>query len=545
MNFAFFYLSLIWTFWFIRQEKIVFFYIYLWQLKEYHWGRFIDHFRTEKGRRLIFHPLNIAKFAIFLSYWPATAYFKITFIWSSLIFAVYGLEFLIILRDLNNRTFKKPVLTLKTKFLTIVISLILLAVLIYTFLVEIVLTGFTAGLPLSPIFVLLLIDVLSPIIISAFVLILQPLSLIYQLIIVAKAKKKRLRFKKLVVIGITGSYGKTSTKELLFHILSEKFNVLKTTDHQNSEIGIAHCILNNLKPEHQVFVCEMGAYNKGKISQVANMAQPKISLITGVNQQHLALFGSMKNLISAEGGKELLKSLPEEGIGIFNYDNRIIKELRPEIEKENPKIKTLFCSTTTDIKNIKVNKDWLSFNIDATEFRVNLIGKQNIENLLLAITAAKKLGMTTEKISTALEKIKPGTGSMKIVKGSQQTDIIDSTYSANPDGVLASLEHLKIWPDKKIVIMPSLIELGAASKQIHYEIGKKIGKICDLAIIVTKDRFKELQKGAISVGLKPEQIIFSENPKQIAEKLKGFYGPNNVILLEGRLPKILLNLILK
>lgn len=555
MNFLFLYICVIWTFWFVRQEKIAFFYIYFWQLKEYHWGRFIDHFRTEKGKRLIFHPLKIVKLAILLSYWFLN-YFNFAFIWLGLVFAVYGLEFLITLKDLNNGTLKKPVPTLKTRFLTIAISLLFSAILIYTFLVEMTLLSFAAGLPLTPIFALLVIDVLSPIIISGFILALQPLSTACQLIIIAKAKNKRLGFKNLVVIGIAGSYGKTSTKELLYDILSKKFNVLKTADHQNSEIGIANHILKDLKPEHQVFICEMGAYNKGKIKQVTAMALPEIGIVCGINEQHLALFKTMENLISAEGGKELLKSLPDNGMAILNEDSDLIQNSKSKIQNYNPKIKIKFCSTKqkTDLwaENIRVEKEWLYFKIcdkagESADLKINLAGRQNIENILLAAAGAKELGMTPLEIAKACEKIKPDHGSLKLVLNQvkHKADIIDSTYSANPDGVIAALEHLKLWSGKKVIVMPCLIELGKASKQVHFEIGKKIGRICDLAIIVTKDRFEELRGGAISAGLKSGQIIFLENPKQIAEKLNGLYPLDSVILLEGRLPKTLLSLITK
>ena len=547
MNFLFIYISAIWTFWFVRQEKIALFYIYLWQLKEYHWGRFIDHFRTEKGKRLIFHPLKITKILVFFSYWPL-ARFGIASVWLALIFTIYAVEFFIALRDWNNKTLKKPVFTLKTWFFTSIISFIFLAILIYTFILEIALTGFIIGIPLTPILALLLIDILSPIIVSVIILLFQPPAVIYRLIAIIRAKRKRLKFKDLIVIGITGSYGKTSTKEFLKTILEQKFRVLVTEEHQNSEIAIARCILNDLKPEHQIFICEMGAYDKGKIRQVANVVQPQIGVITGVNEQHLALFGSMENLMSAEGGRELAESLPQNGVIILNGNNETIRNTKYKIRN------TKYCSTNEKIdiwaKNITVEKEWLYFSVcdkagDSADFKINLVGKHNIENILLAAAVAKELGMFLSEITVACKKIKPGQGAMKLLKREGSADIIDSSYSANPDGVTTSLEHLKLWFGKKVVIMPCLIELGKASGKIHFEIGKKIGKTCNLAIIVTKDKFKEIKEGAIASNMKPENILFLENPKQIFEKVKKFYLPDSVILLEGKLPKALLKFILK
>ena len=563
MNLSFLYICAIWTFWFVRQEKIAFFYVYLWQLKEYHWGRFIDHFRTEKGRRLIFHPIKIIKFAIFLSYWLVAISNSIALIWLSLVSIIYGLEFLKTLKDFNKRTLKKPVFTPKALFLLIAISLIFSMILIYTFLNEIILTNFINGLSINPIFILLLVDIISPIIISGFILALQPLSVIYRLIVIAKAKKKRLEFKNLIVIGITGSYGKTSTKEFLKTILEQNFRILATKEHQNSEIAIARCILNDLKSEHQIFICEMGAYNKGKIKEVCNIIKPNIGIITGVNEQHLALFGSKENLISAEGGIELAESLPKNGTLIINWNNETIRNTKyktPSFAKDSAGRQNIrYCSTNEKIdiwtENIKIEKNWLYFKVcdkagDNADFKINFIGGQNIENILLASACAKELKMTLIEIAKACEKIQTKQSTMKLIQSptlngfqSRTFDIIDSTYSINPNGIMAALEHLKLWSGKKVIIMPCLIELGPTAKEIHQKVGKKIGETCDLAIIITKDWFEEIKKTAIITGIDridPENIVFLENSKEILEKIKPYCQPESVILLEGRLPQKLI-----
>ncbi|GAI48689.1 unnamed protein product, partial [marine sediment metagenome] len=133
------------------------------------------------------------------------------------------------------------------------------------------------------------------------------------------------QFKNLLVVGITGSYGKTSTKEFLATVLSKRFNVLKTKEHQNSEIGISRCILNELKPEHKVFIVEMGAYGKGGIKLLCDIAKPKIGILTGMNEQHLALFGSQENIIKTK--YELIENLPSDGMAIFNGNNKYCSEL--------------------------------------------------------------------------------------------------------------------------------------------------------------------------------------------------------------------------
>ncbi len=539
-------LSLLWL---SREIKTVFFYIYLWQLKEYHLLRFLDHFRTDKGKRLLFHPWKIAKILLFLAltgffFFPETAEL-IDHVWLSALLLLYFGEALVFFKGIAGKTFKKPVLTLKAVFLTLLcLGFILLAILATNIAFSNNFKGF--------LFAILALDILSPVLISFLILMFQPLTVIWRQIVINKAKKKRGELKNLIVIGITGSYGKTSTKEFLATISSEKFMVLKTKENQNSEMGISRCILDELKPDHRVFICEMGAYDKGKIKEVAGIAQPQIGVITGVNEQHLALFGSMKNLISGEGGKELIESLPDNGTAILNEDSTLIQNSKGKIQNYNLKVKIKFCSAKqkTDFwaENITVEKDWLYFRVcerigESADFKVNLVGRQNIENILLATACAKELGMTLPEIAKACEKIISDQGAMKLVRSPalHKADIIDSGYSANPDGAIAALEHLKLWSGKKVVIMPCLIELGPAAKEVHQRIGRKIAEVCDLGIITTKDWFEEIKTAALNAGMKPGNIIFSENSHEIFNEIKEFNSPENVILLEGRVPQGLLD----
>lgn len=151
--------------------------------------------------------------------------------------------------------------------------------------------------------------------------------------------------------------------------------------------------------------------------------------------------------------------------------------------------------------------------------------------------------MSLKEIVKRLKEISSDFGAMKLKKGINGIVIIDSSYSANPDGVISALDYLRIWENKKVIIMPCLIELGKASKEVHKNIGKKIATVCDLAIVTTKDKFKEIREGAIQNGMKKENILFIENPKKIFEKIKNFCQRGDVILLEGRSPETLKKLL--
>jgi len=537
MSLIIFFLSF---FWFLILTKKLFFWLWLWQLKDYHLWRFREHFETEKGKKLILNWLNFIKlgviFGLFL-FFPIFI-FPLFF----LFFSEAGLT----LWHLFKRTFRTPVQTFKTK--VILASGFGLEVFLFL-LLKSRFSGkeFYLGL--------VLVDFLAPIIFSLLILAFQPLTVILRNRVLAKARKKREEFKNLTVVAITGSYGKTSTKEFLATILSGKQKVLKTEKHQNSEIGISQCILEKLKPEHEIFICEMGAYRQGGIKLLCDITKPKIGILTGINEQHLGTFGSLEKIIETKF--ELIKSLPENGIAILNYDNELIKERVESIKYKVSGIKyqaykvseKKLCSAKKLIKDLVVEKTFLSFKMvsekgESINFRVNLAGKQNIENLVLAISCAKELGMSLEEITRACQKIRPLEKTMELKEGRGGVLIIDSSYSANPEGVMAALEHLKLFSGRKIIVMPCLIELGKASKEIHQKIGEKIGEAVDLAIITTKDRFQEIRMGAIKTGLKEENILFLDSPEKIFEKLKPDCVAPNVILLQSRVPEKLINLLL-
>lgn len=460
--------------WAVRAVKAVLFWLYLWQLKEYHIGRFVDHFRTAKGKQIFLNPFFLGKVALF-----GALFFSSQF--AFLLFALYALEALQTAKQAYAKKLLKPVLTKKT--------LLLLSVSIV----------FAAGFVRNPPS-LLLFDILIPVVVSAIVLLVQPFAVLGRNRIIAQARQKRDQFKNLVVIGITGSYGKTSTKEFLARILSKKFKVLKTKEHQNSEVGISQCILNELKPEHEVFVCEMGAYNRGGIKLLAGIAKPTIGVLTGINEQHMATFGSQENIIKTK--YELIESLPLTGIAFFNAKNK-------------------YC---VDLYNKTVMRKAL-YGQDA-----KFSGE---ENILGAMAVAKELGMVDEEIVGAVKEIGNAFPGVQLKKGESGITILEATYSANPTGALANLEYLRTFPGKKILVMPCLIELGPSAKEAHRQIGKKIAEICDLAIITTREYFEDLKQGS-------EKVVFIENPKEIVERIKNTTREGDVVLLEGRVPSNIL-----
>jgi len=434
-----------------------------------------------------------------------------------LILIIWVLESALFFRKVFKKDLIKPVFTSKILVLTAV------------FLTITVLFG-TWVLSEEKVFYLLFFDVLTPVLISLVVLFFQPFIFLIKKQIIKKARKKREGFNNLVVVGITGSYGKTSTKEYLTQILSKRFNVLKTSEHHNSEMGIAQCILNELKEEHQIFVCEMGAYKVGSIKLLADMAKPKIGILTGINEQHQSLFGSKENIIKTK--YELVESLPDEGLAIFNGANPDCISLYEKTKKPK-RITGLLAKYDLYASDIKVKKEHLLFKVSGqnakeVDFSVNLLGKQHIENILLAIQTALYLGMDLDQIASACQWIQPQERTMEFKRAKRGVSLIDDSYNSNPKGVIAALDYLRVFSLKKVIVMPCLIELGKDAKKIHQKIGREIEKTCDLAIITTKEHFHDI-KG------KSPNILFLNKQDKIIEKLKGFLARGDVVLLEGRI----------
>jgi UDP-N-acetylmuramoyl-tripeptide--D-alanyl-D-alanine ligase len=514
----YFYFYLLAFFWFLRQTRTSLFWLYLWQLKEYHLGRFLAHFQTSKGKRIFFNPLFILKILLFLysffllysnHFWP---YFLLYSSWIFVLTILYFFESLKGLGEFFRKNLRIPILTSKTFGL---ISLVLISQAFYLFfLLEKFYFVLSKNLYLFSFF-LLIFDILSPLSVTFLVFLVHSLSvLFYRNPLIKRAKLKREEFKNLLVVGITGSFGKTSTKEFLATILAEKFKVLKTKEHQNSEVAISSCILNDLKKEHEIFVVEMGAYNKGGIKLLCDITKPKIGIITGINEQHLATFGSWENLLSAEGGRELIESLPPDGIVFLNAKNKYCLEI---------------------YKEIKITKKLYGEGVEISGF----------ENLEGAKAVAKELGMTDEEIERGVKKIQDIFPGIKIGFNKKGWRIFNASYSANPDGVSAHLDYLKTFEGKKIIIMPCLIELGSASKKVHQRIGEKIAQVCDLAIITTSDRLKELREGFLTGGGKKENIFFLEKSEDILKKIEDYCQEGDNLLLEGRVPKELVEALLE
>ncbi|MDZ4296514.1 MAG: UDP-N-acetylmuramoyl-tripeptide--D-alanyl-D-alanine ligase, partial [Patescibacteria group bacterium] len=406
----------------------------------------------------------------------------------------------------------------------------------------------------------LTIDLFAPFLSFVLVLLSKLPTAVGRWYLLHKARARRLSFENLLVIGITGSYGKTSTKEFLATILSRNFRVAKVPDHINSDIALARYLLRELNDTHEVLVAEMGAYRQGEIRRLAAVLRPQIGILTGINEQHIALFGGIEKTKAAK--YELVESLPEKGLAIFNADSPGSRELYERCDR--PKKCYSAAGFPADCYALDIRTEihrpseeggedgkgaleevMLVFQIRTGEesrtCKVPLFGSHHVPNILAAATAALSLGMTLDAVRECAQYLRAPGRTMHLGAGRDGRIVIDDSYSANPTGVFAALESLRFFTGRrKVLVMPSLIELGSTSERVHEEIGKKIAEICDLAIITTPDGFAAIERGIGSV----EKAACIDDPTRILALITHETKAGDVILLESRVPERVKNALL-
>lgn len=508
----------------LRTVRNLLFQSYLWQIKEYRLDRIFSFLRTSQGRKMIFSPLSLIKWILIIVGLSVVVYAYVVFgsienygliiLFLYLSFwCLWVLEGIKAVWILAARGWKLPIFTLKIGLILITVSVIIFG----WFYIEDLGFFLTYGPVLD--------KLLTPTV-FIIVIVFNLISWLIKKLIIFLAKRKIGMMKGLTVIGITGSYGKTSTKEFLYTILSEKFKVIKTEGYNNTEIAVAMTILKKLKSLHEIFIVEMGAYKMGEIKSICNIVSPQIGIITGINQQHVELFGSIENTIEAKF--ELIAGLKKQGQVIFNLNNKYTQRMykRAKIERKDLNCFGYDENISYSVKN--VTKDAIIFELiyknNKIKCQSNLFGRQNIENVVASCFAALQLGFTLQEIATAVSKLKPPVHTMRLFYNKDKNPLVDDTFNSNPDGVLAALEYLSLYKQSKYLVMTPLIELGKESKNIHELIGEKAAIVCDRVYLTNPNYYNSFASGWKKRRLESE-IGFINNSK---------LPDNGVVLFEGK-----------
>ncbi len=343
---------------------------------------------------------------------------------------------------------------------------------------------------------------------------------------------------KMKIIGITGSYGKTSTKNIVTALLEQKFITVMTPKSYNTTLGVVKTIREEIKPYTEVFVCEMGAARLGEIKQICQIAQPDISVITSIGPQHLTSFKTMDNI--QKGKFEIVTYAKPDAMAILNVDNNYIKDGIEKYAKDKEVIEySLNGDTRYKVENIEMSDKGSVFDIVEEGYKITvetkLLGIHNIYNIVCAVAIARELGMTNEEIRKGIKKIKPVEHrlELKIMGG---VLALDDSFNSNPEGSKAAIETLCMFKDKyKVMVTPGMIELGEKTDELNEKFGEYASSL-DFVILVGKITTKAIVKGLKNKGF--ENYIIVEDIYDAFEKLKEMRvsHQNLIALFENDLP---------
>lgn len=354
----------------------------------------------------------------------------------------------------------------------------------------------------------------------------------------ARRKLKKKEYKDLIKIGITGSYGKTSTKFILQTILSEKYNVLATPSSYNTTMGNVRVIREQLKPEHQVFISEMGARKVRDIAEICDFVRPQIGIITSIGAQHLETFKKIENVIKTK--KELIDYLPEDGVAVLPKDNEHCFKIYKEEKREKYLYSLKDQGADVYAKNIKVGPNGSTFLLvtknGQIECTTKLLGEHNVQNILGCVAIAMHLGLTNEQIATGISKIEPVEHRLQILPTNNETVVIDDAFNSNPVGSKMALDIVKKFEGRKIVVTPGMVELGAEEENLNREFGKQIGNSMDIAILVGNKRSEAIVDGINKTKFDKMNIYVVATLEEATKKLASLTKVGDVILFENDLP---------
>ena len=350
------------------------------------------------------------------------------------------------------------------------------------------------------------------------------------------AKKILRSVKGIKVIGITGSFGKTSTKYILSRILSEKYNVLHTPESFNTPMGVVRTIREKMRADDEIFVCEMGAKNVGDIKEICKIVNPDIGLITSVGAQHLETFKNLDNVFKTKF--ELFDAVSKKGGKTFaNGDNQII------LEKADSSVTLYGTNKNFGVyaENIKGGRNGATFDLVFGEEKISvttkLLGRHNVLNITGAAGVAYMLGVSAKDIAFAVSRLTPTEHRLEMKGSVNGSLLIDDAYNANPEGCLEAVNVLGSFDDmKKVIITPGLVELGEKEYECNKALGSAAAKVCDKIIFVGKKRSAPLVEGATAENFKKEDLFIAASFKEAMEIYSGFADSNTVVLLENDLP---------
>jgi UDP-N-acetylmuramoyl-tripeptide--D-alanyl-D-alanine ligase len=351
----------------------------------------------------------------------------------------------------------------------------------------------------------------------------------------------RLRRLGPTVVAVAGSYGKTSTKELLAAILSERFEVLRPPGSHNTPMGLSRVIREQLEPRHEVLVAELGDWVPGDIAELCLLLQPTVGVLTTIGPEHLERFKTMERVLASK--RELLDALPADGTAVINADDPYTRELlSPSPAARLLRYGLSDPAATVRARDVRTGRSGLRLVVEVdgqgeVVLTVPLLGRHNASNLLAAVGAALALGMTLPEIARGARRIRPVEHRLQPIEGAGGVLVIDDAFNANPSGASAALEVLsELEARQRILVTPGIVELGAQEREANRALGRQAAAVCDQVILVGQERAEPIAAGLREAGFAGERIHVVGDLSGARDRLAGLVGRGDVVLFENDLP---------
>ena len=354
------------------------------------------------------------------------------------------------------------------------------------------------------------------------------------------ARKKIREHKNLVTIGITGSYGKTNVKFILRELLSKKYNVLATPASFNTAMGISRVVNDQLKPEHEVFIAEMGATHVGDIKELVSLVRPKYGILTSIGPRHMDTFGSLENIASTKF--ELIQGLPKDGFAVFGSGDDYINRLYALCRHDKCRV------GLEGDGDAWLRAEQMTFSEKGTAFtmicadgqtarcRTRLLGSYNVKNILLAAALAQRMGLSLDEIAEGVKRLSPIEHRMQLIPG--DLNVIDDSVNDDADSAFEAMRVLAQMPGRRIVVTPGLGEQGGKEADVNFALGTVMADSADAVIVVGRRAFsRSIIRGMLQSGFSRSNIHTADDMDDAAEILQEISEPGDTVLFESRIPE--------
>ncbi len=354
---------------------------------------------------------------------------------------------------------------------------------------------------------------------------------------IGDAKRRLKRSPGLVVLGVTGSYGKTGVKFMITRLLQEKYTVTCTPESFNTPMGVVRTIREKWKPGTQIFVVEMGAKQVGDIAEICRIVHPDHGVITAIGPQHLDTFKSMDNIIATKF--ELADAVAaRQGVMFLNCDSAPVADHAPV-----PKAVRYGTDPALDVyaADLRYEPDGACFTVCAGNVRLpvrtRLLGQHNVVNVTAAVAVALHFGVDPADIQFAVSRLQPAEHRLQPKRFDRGATLIDDAYNANPAGSIEAVNVLGRFENKrKIIVTPGLVELGEQEQQHNFNLGVRAGQVCDDIYLVGTNRSKPIADGVRSTGFNEERLHIAASFREVMDALRPTLDDTCVVLLENDLP---------